>query len=350
MNVLLVSPMPPPEGGIATWTKEYLRHAEEFDIHCTVVNSAIVGGRANYFKGSVNLLDEARRMVSIWGQMRTSLNAERYDIVHINSSCGILGLFREFFCVQIAKRKKCRTVVQFHCCIPDLLRYGFQKRILKKIVKAADHIFVLEEKSYRYIESLGKKGIDLVPNFIEENAVCAAKIYNESLSHILFVGRVEKMKGVYELVECARHFPNIVFDLVGNVNDKDLASQAPSNVVFHGVKDRKEVYEYLIKTDVFLFPSHSEGFSIALLEAMDTGCPVVATNVGANQEMLENQGGIIVRVGNCQDIENAIEQMRSRSLRQKMGKWNRQKVENNYTVTWVMGKIAKLYGREEGTP
>ena len=57
----------------------------------------------------------------------------------------------------------------------------------------------------------------------------------------------------------------------------------------------QKLQKYLDKADVFLFPSYTEGFSISLTEAMASGLPCIASDVGANQDMLENHGGILIK-------------------------------------------------------
>ncbi|NLI56859.1 glycosyltransferase family 4 protein, partial [bacterium] len=67
------------------------------------------------------------------------------------------------------------------------------------------------------------------------------------------------------------------------------------------------VPEYLIESDIFVLPSLSEGFPVVVLEAMASGLPVVATNVGGLPEIIqENKNGFLVEPQNPRDLAKKI--------------------------------------------
>ena len=69
----------------------------------------------------------------------------------------------------------------------------------------------------------------------------------------------------------------------------------PSNVVLLGVMDHSSVIRELCASDIFFFPTTSEGFPNVILEAMAVGLPVVSTRVGAIPEIIEHgTNGILV--------------------------------------------------------
>ncbi len=73
---------------------------------------------------------------------------------------------------------------------------------------------------------------------------------------------------------------------------------------------RSDVPDVLGAMDIFALPSHEEGFSNALLEAMLVGLPVIATNVGGNPEALEGGGlGILVPCYSPEALAQAVRQM-----------------------------------------
>ena len=133
------------------------------------------------------------------------------------------------------------------------------------------------------------------------------------------------------------------FLLIGPLALEIKENQYPTNLRFLGEKPNREIKEYLRQSDVFLFPSYTEGFSNALVEAMAVGLPVITTNVGANYDMVEEHGGIIVPVGDCELVVDAINKVRPRSVREGMSTWNREKVRREYLIDNVMCKLFSIY-------
>ena len=141
----------------------------------------------------------------------------------------------------------------------------------------------------------------------------------------------------------AKDMPHITFNLIGPIEEEIKKCQKSDNVVLRGEILHENIAEELEKADVFLFPSYTEGFSMALLEAMNIGLPVIATDVGANSDMIENKGGILVSSQNSQQIVEAINALNPESIRERMSNWNQQKVKKYYTIDKVMKRLDDIY-------
>ena len=76
---------------------------------------------------------------------------------------------------------------------------------------------------------------------------------------------------------------------------------------------------------------------------MALGLPIITTNVGANKDMIESSGGILVRLENVKDIIEAIYKLEDKSYREKISKWNIQKVKDKYLVDSVMLELISIY-------
>ena len=104
-----------------------------------------------------------------------------------------------------------------------------------------------------------------------------------------------------------------------------------------------DVYRQLDEADVFIFPSLTEGFSNALLEAMARGVPVIATDVGANKDMIEERGGVIVPVHDVEAMKAALYDMEPKEKRKKMSEWNINKVKKYYEYNKVLQELMHIY-------
>ena len=106
--------------------------------------------------------------------------------------------------------------------------------------------------------------------------------------------RLIPQKGVAEFIEAARFAQkwgrrDIVFAVAGDgplLTDVKAASDELSNVRYVGYVDPPD--DYLAALDAFIQPSRSEGLSLALLQAMRAGRPIIATRVGATQETVKD--------------------------------------------------------------
>ena len=95
--------------------------------------------------------------------------------------------------------------------------------------------------------------------------------------------------------------------------------------------------------DIFVFPTYSEGFSLALVEAMARGLPIITTDTGANMDMVENKGGIVVSIGDVDSMATALERMKDVSSRVKMSQWNIEKVKNCYLSKIIISSLENYY-------
>ncbi|NOT04592.1 MAG: glycosyltransferase family 4 protein, partial [Anaerolineales bacterium] len=105
-----------------------------------------------------------------------------------------------------------------------------------------------------------------------------------------------------------------------------------------------QIARYLASADVFVMPSRWEGLPIALLEAMSTGLPSVATKVeGVDEVLLEGEHGLFVPVENPQALAQAILQLlRDPQARSRMGAAARLHISTKYTVDRMCEQYLEL--------
>lgn len=331
ISLLLLTPLPPPIGGIATWTNNFIESIKKYNVNFNIVDT----------KKSDSNSNQLTRTVRIFKQLKLLLKNNNYNVAHINSSCSQLGIIRDYYCAKKIKKHKCKLVLHFHCNAEDQINNNkISLFYLKKIMKLADCILILNESTKEYLKNLTKTDLMILPNFINENLLCDYnKVINKNIKRILFVGRVVKEKGIEEIIDVANKLTSIHFDIAGpNIDYKNT-----ENITFLGEKNQKEIFNLLKETDVFVLPTYSEGFSIAILEAMAHKVPIITTNVGANQDMLENKGGVIINKQSSLELLNAINAIDDSKLREEMSNWNYEKVKNNYTSKIVIQKLYELY-------
>ena len=110
-----------------------------------------------------------------------------------------------------------------------------------------------------------------------------------------------------------------------------------------GGSDR--VPQYLAAADLFVLPSHLEGMSNAILEAMASGLPVVAQAVGGNPELVENgRCGLLCNVGDADAMSEAIARLAAHDdQRAAMGRAARARAEQIFSLDAMLARYADFY-------
>ena len=171
------------------------------------------------------------------------------------------------------------------------------------------------------------------------------------------VGRIAEVKNQKLLVDGVKFLvekrPELKADLrLVLVGDGPLYSSLKDYVTEIGLSDlvwmagdRDDVAELMQLMDVFVLPSLAEGISNTVLEAMATGLPVIATNVGGNPELIsEGENGRLVKVGDEEGLAEAIgELVDNPELRAKMGKKGIDQVKSTFNWQRAVGEYLGVY-------
>ncbi len=173
----------------------------------------------------------------------------------------------------------------------------------------------------------------------------------------LYVGRLSKEKGVMDLLAAWRdvRHPNALLVLVGPdmtghpLDAGPLARQYVSDhgmearVHFHGASD--DVARLLRAADLYVQPSHYEAFSNAVIEAMATGLPVVASRVGGMLDcIVHDENGLLSTPADPVDIAAKLQRaLDDAALRARLGARARQTVIDDFDEVKIFQKFADLF-------
>jgi glycosyltransferase involved in cell wall biosynthesis len=156
----------------------------------------------------------------------------------------------------------------------------------------------------------------------------------------LVVATLKEQKGhrflLDALQEAVKSFPDLKVLFAGDgelrmsLEARTLELHLQNNVVFLGNRD--DVPQLLAACDYFILPSLWEGLPMALIEAMASGLPIIATRVsGTNQVMVHGETGLLVPPGDAKELERAIsELLLDPYLAFRMGKTARRRVEVHF--------------------
>ena len=206
-------------------------------------------------------------------------------------------------------------------------------RLLAFASRRADRVFCLNSRERDFVISHGwadSSRVRVVPNGVERELFFERADYAPRASRLLFVGQWLRAKGIRYLVAAfdalAAIHPEISLMCVGTGAGADAVRGDFSAAVRDRVQvlprvDRDELSSELARADLFVFPSLSEGFSGALLEAMAAALPVVATPAGAATDLLRHdQNAVVVPFADAGALVASVTALIDRpDLRQQLG-------------------------------
>lgn len=349
-KVLLISHFPPPNGGIATWTKRLLHIGLPEGWEIVHINSNMIGGRDSR-DSKIKLTDEIKRCFGIWSKEAKALRTDKaheIKVVHTCIPCKLLGMLREIIVGIIAKLWDRKFIVHCRCTVPNAVNSSVKRFVFKLLTNLCDGVMVLNGKSYDFVVSTAKKSCDveLIPNFVsKEEMVKGDREYRDQIRDLAYAGVVIAEKGCDVIIEAARECPDITFHLIGSVGSEIKAMIIPDNVVLYGNKDKAFVQDMLLRCDAFLFLTHywGEGFSNSLVEAMSAGLPCIVTDWSANADMIGENGGIILKQCKANDLVNAVGRISDVSVRKEMGQNNIERATSLYTEDVVIPQYVSFY-------
>ncbi len=178
---------------------------------------------------------------------------------------------------------------------------------------------------------------------------------------ITFIGSITKEKGIHTFFQVAtkliqtRKDLSLHFLIVGSgplinyLRGKIKSVNLEERVTVVGYTDK--VRDFLGISDIVIFPSnHQEGLSIALLESLSMGLPVVASDIGGNRELIEDgKNGILIHSGSLREYLKAVEMILNDSAkRREIGDRARRFIISRFNINKKRIGFMRLFNLYEG--
>jgi glycosyltransferase involved in cell wall biosynthesis len=175
---------------------------------------------------------------------------------------------------------------------------------------------------------------------------------------VIFTGRLVSYKGVAVLVRAfqkvceGRPDARLVMVGAGGVDIFNCEKEIRDYVRAKGLSDKvlftgavRNVDEYLKASDVFAFPTQSEGLPISLLEAMACGLPIVTTwTDGIKNVLVPERNGLVVQAGDENQLRDALERLlRDETLRETLGRAARTTIQDRFTRDVITRQYIALF-------
>jgi len=292
-------------------------------------------------------------MVRLW----ILLLRGKADLVHVHTASG-LSFWRKSLFAWSALLWRKPMLLHIHSGMFDqfVLQHGWLLTVfVRATLSRACRVIVLSES---WIEKLSP----ICPEARWSVLVNPVNIYPaplridkniESNIEILFLGRITRLKGVFDLVRAfaAIHqaAPCLRLVLAGEgecyhvmqmARDLGVADKIQMTGWIGGVKKA----EWLDRCEIFALPSYIEALPVSMLEAMAARQAVVVSRVGSVPEVLGKGHGLMVPAGGVDELANALLTLANNSsLRRQIANAGRELVENHYAATIVCARLRELY-------
>ena len=261
------------------------------------------------------------------------LERENFDIIHLHEP------FMPMLCSAVLRFANTATVGTFHAC-EGRPGYNFGRPISTFMLKRRRRKLVgkiaVSVPAMKFASKYVRGYYNIIPNGIDLKRfspdVPLLDSFNDGKLNILFVGRLEKRKGVnyllkaYELVK--REIPDSRLIIVGpgtrlrRKYEKQVRRSHLEDVVFIGYVSADELPRYYRTAHVFCSPALGhESFGIVLLEAMAVGTPVIASNIpGYASVVTHGSEGLLVPPKDYKALAKALlTLLKDEELRRQMG-------------------------------
>lgn len=332
------------------------------------------GVKVTYF-GFVNFLEFIGRTGwqfswQITNALKKTLKA--FDLIHINAVWNYPAAVTAYYC---RKYKKPYIIAPRGTLYPYTIgrnawkKWPYYKLVAKRDLKGAAAIhYTTEDELEKCHSFLGlnntaiiiPNGIDLSEfNVLPEKGKLRGRYpFLKAKKVVLFLGRIHWKKGLDLLAKAygrlARERRDVHLLIVGSdeggyekkvrgwLEDESVLDQ----VTFTGMLNGKEKIEAFAGSDIFVLPSYSENFGMAVIEAMACRLPVVISNqVGVYRELQRAEAGLIVRLDSADLYSALIRLLDNGKEALEIGKQGRKLVEEQFAIEKVADRMIEAFKR-----
>lgn len=306
---------------------------------------------------SGNHLSISERKLSILDIFKIYIFVKRnsIDLIHAHGKgAGVIARITNIFARRI-------LIYTFHGihhkCHNFFIRnfYIFYENLIGKI---DDYKILVSDSEKKFAKSLKiyiGRNSKIIYNGVINKAI---KKYNDEFTthkdfsknkvSVVSVCRFVAQKNIIDILKIAVQLPEINFLIVG---DGELWCEISQAILKAGIKNifligsKRNIYEYLYNSDIYLSTSLYEGLPISILEAMSVGLPVVASNVIGNMDTIEHcKSGYLYELKNINEAVRYIKLLSvKRQLRIKIGKNAFDRQRNIFAKRSMINAYHKLY-------
>ncbi len=221
----------------------------------------------------------------------------------------------------------------------------------KLTLRRADSIRVVSQRIKRSIRGFVNPEVPVDQIIVSPSIVFHQATKKDKDIHVVSIGRLVKQKDFPTLIKAVAHlksqFPNLNVHIIGEGPDfTELKAMThklglSKNIYFQGKCPQSKVIDLLSRSQIYVSSSKYEGSSIALLEALLMGLPVVATKVSGTEDIIDSgKNGFLIQPGSDKSLAKYVKTLLmdtklQNDLENKANKTALEIIENNSEERWI---------------
>tara|TARA_Y100000589_G_scaffold132495_1_gene126445 strand:+ start:119829 stop:120971 length:1143 start_codon:yes stop_codon:yes gene_type:complete len=290
-------------------------------------------------------------------------HAQKYDIVHLQGRSGYL--FPEYN----HKNKQTTTITTIHGIakvesknalnsnteLPRKIHAKFAEHFEYKQLKFSNGLIAVSTETKQMLRREFPdilKPVEIINNGIDINDFKPRNDIKEKTNQLLFVGRLDAIKGIIPLVKTMQLLPQAHLKVIGDGEEKEnikslIQELQLKNVTLLGAQPIEEVRKHIYESYALVLPSFYETQGIVSMEANACMKPVAASNINGIKEVVKDgYNGILFEPGNINDMAEKISfLLNNKEDAKKMGKNGRKLMEEKFSWKKIAMQTITFYNR-----
>lgn len=308
---------------------------------------------------TINKKGLAAMTSSFFGTLAILFSKAKIVHYHAEGPCAWMWIIRIF-----SRKRIIATIHGLNWKSPKWKGFGakYIKFGEKVAVKCAHEIIVLSESMKEYFKETYNRNTIFIPNgvskpIIRETNIIKEKFGLEKDNYILFLGRIEPVKGIHYLIDA---YKKIKTDkklvIAGGVSEVDsyyneLLEKADKNknIIFTGFVQGDILDELYSNAYIYVLPSDAEGMPLSLLEAMSYGNCCLTSDIKECTEVIEDKG-IYFKKSDTNDLLANLQNLcNNKEIVNKYKKNSQNYILNKYNWDNIVNETLKLYSNNKTT-
>jgi glycosyltransferase involved in cell wall biosynthesis len=365
LRVLFAGHLPPPLGGIATYCQSVLASSLAQRLELSFVQTSThdrdlsQAGSASFRNLSAAFQDVVRFFKAV--------RAQRPQVCHLNTAYGS-SFVKNSLCLAIARLQGSQALLHLHCSLPALYtsRPGWWRWFFRRVLRLTNGVIALSSEWLELAQIVPGRPVFLLENAIDlapYQAIARERYERQAPDgrlHVLYLGYIWRAKGSFDLVEAARQVSlenkQVVFELVGSEMRPPELQQLAALIQESGLEGvvslqppvfGEEKLACFRRACLFVYPSYSEGMPMAVIEAMASGLPVVASRAGGLPDLVQDGvTGLLVEPGKPEQLAAALGRLiHDPALRRSMGEQGARLAAQRFDIEQHAARLVEIYDR-----